>query len=148
MNEWFQSLGPVQWFRDQFAECPEGAVNCDSITAPDMFQLVLVAWAVAAVALIALDRLGSGLFGRSRPLAQEPPAKARTWRWGRQTPPENYSLLPPGTAVQRSAPTPVLEMEVVDRPALTTGETDEPVGSVSAVQLPGAEVSNDAFWGS
>lgn len=146
MREWFLSLGPVEWFREQFAECPEGALDCDSITAPDMFQLVLIAWAVAAVALIALDRLGSGLFGRSRPLAQEPPAKARTWRWGRQAPPPNYSLLPPGTTVQQSEPPPVLTMAPVDRPALTTGTPDEPTQSLSAVALPGDEVPNDAFW--
>lgn len=146
MREWLLSLGPVEWFRDQFAECPEGALDCDSIGAPDLFRFVLIAWAVAAVALIALDRLGSGLFGRSRPLAQEPPAKARAWRWGRQAPPENYSLLPPGTTVQQSEPPPVLAMAPVDRPALTTSTPDQPAQSLSSVALPGGEVSNDAFW--
>ena len=145
LSEWFQSLGPVQWFRDQFAECPENAVNCESISAPDLFQFVLLAWLVAAIALIALDRLGSGLFGRSRPLAQEPPMRARTWRWGRQTPPENYSLLPPGTTVSQPEP-PALTMELVDRPALTTGGSSEPVRSLSNVDLPGPEVPNATFW--
>ena len=144
MSEWFQSLGPVQWFRDQFAQCPETATSCDSIAAADMFQLVLLAWLVAAVVLIGLDRLGSGLLGRSRPLAQVPPARARTWRWGRKTPPENYSLLPPGTTVQPNNP-PVLETEPLDRPALNAA-VDEPTEPSSVIHLPDSELPDNAFW--
>ena len=146
MSEWFFSLGPVEWFREQFAQCPEGATNCDSITAAEMFQFVFLAWLVAAAVFIALDRLGSGLLGRSRPLAQAPPTKARTWRWGRKTPPENYSLLPPGTTVQRGEP-PALQVETIDRPALTTGDADqEPTSSLSALQLPAGELEDPEVW--
>lgn len=145
MSEWFLSLGPVEWFRDQFAECPEAASNCESITAAEMFQFVLLAWLVAAAVFIALDRLGSGLWGRSRPLAQEPPARARTWRWGRTTPPDNYSLLPPGTTVQPNE-APVVQMEVVKRPALTSGNPEQATGVLSTLAMPAGHIADAAAW--
>lgn len=86
MSDVFNDFGPVEWFRSQF-EDPSAA---------SMFRLVLISWAVAAIVFIALDRLGSMLLGRSMPLAQHPPERARAWRWGRSTPPSTYSLLPPG----------------------------------------------------
>lgn len=155
MSEWFQSLGPVEWFREQFAGCPEGVTDCDSISAQDMFQFVLIAWLIAAVVLIALDRLGSGLFGRSRPLAQVPPTRARTWRWRRQTPPENYSLLPPGTALPTPEQAPSIDLvETVNRPELTTRSeaATQPNASanvpsaVSSGSLIGATITNAELW--
>ena len=102
MSEAFNSFGPVEWFSEQFAD-PSAA---------SMFRLVLIAWAVLALVSIVLDRFGSLLLGRSRPLAQHPPERARAWRWGQRTPPENYSLLPPGIAG-----VPRLEPEVpIERP--------------------------------
>ncbi len=149
MSEWFLSLGPVEWFREQFEGCPEDALTCDSISAQELFRFVLIAWVVAAVVLIALDRLGSGLWGRSRPLAQEPPQLARSWRWGRKPPPANYSLLPPGTTVQSAAPT-LPETTPVERPvlpALPVGGAVVP-GAASTVTLidPGSDVSDNEYW--
>lgn len=86
MSEAFNDFGPVEWFRNQFVDA----------SAASLFRLVLVSWLVLAIVLIATDRLGTLLLGRSRPLAQQPPVRARAWRWGSRTPPENYSLLPPG----------------------------------------------------
>ena len=106
MNEWFQALGPVEWFTSQF----------EDPTAASLFRLVLISWAVAAVAYVGLDRLGSVLLGRSRPLAQTPPERARAWRWGRSVPPENYSLLPPGTTVQATPIVSMGEGANLDRP--------------------------------
>ena len=54
MSEWFLSLGPVEWFREQFEGCPEDALTCDSISAQELFRFVLIAWVVAAVVLICL----------------------------------------------------------------------------------------------
>jgi hypothetical protein len=129
MSEAFNSFGPVEWFSEQFAD-PSAA---------SMFRLVLVVWAVLALVSIVLDRLGSLLLGRSRPLAQHPPERARAWRWGQLTPPENYSLLPPGIAG-----IPRLEPEVpLERPlALPPG--DEQL----ILQIPDESIAldDDAFW--
>jgi len=81
-------LGPVEWLRELFADA----------SAESMFRWMLVAWLVLVVAAIVLDRISALLLGRSRPLTQEPPALARTWRWRRrQLPPSTYSMLPSGT---------------------------------------------------
>ena len=148
MSEWFLSLGPVEWFREQFEGCPEDALNCDSISAQELVRFVLIAWLVAAVVLIALDRLGNGLWGRSRPLAQEPPTLARSWRWGRKTPPANYSLLPPGTTIPSVAPT-LPETTPTERPSLPAlpAATTAP-GQTATITLlsPGSELADSAYW--
>lgn len=89
MSEWFNSLGPVEWFGAQF----------EDPTAASIFRLVLISWGVAAAAFIGLDRVSAILLGRSRPLVQAPPERARGWRWGSQQAPANYSLLPAGTVI-------------------------------------------------
>lgn len=127
MSEAFNSFGPVEWFSEQFTD-PSAA---------SMFRLVLIVWAVLALVSIVLDRLGSLLLGRSRPLAQHPPERARAWRWGQRTPPENYSLLPPGIAG-----VPRLEPEVpIERPlALPTGQPTSQITDESIA------LDDDAFW--
>ncbi len=90
MSEWFNTFGPVEWFGAQF----------EDPTAASIFRLVLISWGVAAAAFIGLDRLGAVLLGRSRPLVQAPPERARAWRWGRKEIPSNYSMLPAGTTVE------------------------------------------------
>ena len=88
MND-IEEFGPVSWIRDLF----------ETATAESMYRWVLLVWIVVVVVLVALDRLGTALLGRSRPLVQPPPPRARAWRWGRGTPPPTYSLLPPGSVV-------------------------------------------------
>lgn len=131
MSEAFNNFGPVEWFRDQF--------DPETVSAESMFRLVLLSWVVAAVVLIATDRLGSIVLGRSRPLAQHPPERARSWRWGRKTPPANYSLLPPGVP-----PTPVLEpgTRFVRPLALPVADVsfDEPMPVATS------ELDDTAFW--
>ncbi len=131
MSDWFNSLDPVIWFTEQF----------EDPTAASLFRMVLISWAVAAVAYIGLDRLGSVLLGRSRPLTQAPPSRARAWRWGRSQPPANYSLLPPGTVVQTA-------------PVVSTGATLDRPSAVAAGMLahtirvpdPAGPLDDDAFW--
>lgn len=128
MSEAFDSFGPVEWFRDQFVDA----------SAASIFRLVLISWLVAVLVLIALDRAGSVLLGRSRPLAQHPPERARLWRWGRQTPPPNYSLLPPGV----SAPPRVEAIIDVHRPlALPAGQEPQ-----SFLSDPTVDLDDSAFW--
>ena len=128
MSEAFDSFGPVEWFRDQFVDA----------SAASMFRLVLISWFVAALVLIALDRAGSVLLGRSRPLAQHPPERARAWRWGRKTPPPDYSLLPPGV----SAPPRVQATIDVHRPlALPAGQEGQ-----AFIADPTFDIDDSAFW--
>lgn len=112
MSEAFNEFGPVQWFQDQFVDA----------SATSLFRLVLLSWLVLAIVLIASDRLGAVLLGRSRPLAQHPPALARAWRWGRRTPPANFSLLPPGVS---AAPT-LETIHFVERPLALLPGPDQP----------------------
>lgn len=137
MSEWFNDLGLVQWFTEQFTDTD----------AASLFRFVLIAWGVAAAAYIGLDRLGSVLLGRSRPLAQAPPTRARAWRWGRSEPPAEYSLLPPGVVDTTAAiPAP--------RPALTTGAAFERPTAVAAGMLahtiavpdPAGPLEDNEFW--
>ena len=131
MSEWFNSLGPVMWFTEQF----------EDPTAAALFRLVLISWAVAAAAYIGLDRLGSLLLGRSRPLAQAPPSRARAWRWGRSEPPTNYSLLPPGTVVQTA---PVVSRGAnLDRPSAVAAGM---LAHTIRVPDPAGPLDDDAFW--
>ncbi len=131
MSEWFNSLGPVEWFGAQF----------EDPTAASLFRMVLISWGVAAVAFVGLDRLGSVLLGRSRPLAQVPPTRARAWRWGREEPPANYSMLPPGTTVQ-AAPT-VTMGEALERPSLVTAGM---LAETIRVPDPAGPLADDDFW--
>ncbi len=132
MSELFNDLGPVEWFTAQF----------EDPTAASLFRLVLISWAAAAVVYIGLDRLGAVLLGRSRPLAQEPPVRARTWRWGKNAPPSHYSLLPPGV----TASTP--------RPVVSTGASFDRPSAVAAGMLahtirvpdPAGPLEDDEFW--
>jgi hypothetical protein len=132
MSDWFNDLGAVEWFRDQF--------DPDTVTAWSIFRLMLLSWVFAAVAFIGLDRLSTALLGRSQPLAQEPPVRARTWRWGRKTPPRNYSLMPPGTTVESEVPF-IAAPFPLERPlALEAGEM--------RVRLPdpALPLGDDDFW--
>lgn len=150
MSEFFLDLPPVRWFREQFINCPELQADCEPLTASNLFRFVIIAWLVAAVVFIAMDRLGASILGRSRPLAQEPPEKARTWRWRRRPPPPNYSLLPAGTVVQAAAvtapPQPVAAVEPAPRPA----ELETPVGAepevVGRLPDPGIDVGDKDYW--
>lgn len=146
MTDWFLSLGPVEWFRDQFTDCPEGAGSCEALTASDLFGLVLVSWLVLAVVLVALDRLRSAVDGRSRPLAQIPPERARTWRWGRKTPPPDFSLLPAGTVVSRPQ-APQLAVAATARPlALPSAEVSHDAHTLWIGPDPGVELDDTDFW--
>ena len=132
--DWFNDLGPVEWFRQQFVDP----------SAWSIFRLMLLSWAVAGATFIGLDRLSSLLLGRSRPLAQEPPALARTWRWGRQAPPETYSLLPAGTTVQATVPT-IAAPVLLERPLgeLTAGGPVTPRVQIHDPSLP---MDDPTFW--
>ena len=128
MSEAFDSFGPVEWFREQFVDA----------SAASIFGLVLISWLVTALVLIGLDRASSVLLGRSRPLAQHPPERARAWRWGRRTPPPNYSLLPPGVL----APPRVGTVVDVHRPlALPAGHEAQ-----AFVADPTIDLDDSAFW--
>ena len=132
MSEWFNDLGLVQWFTDQFTDTD----------AASLFRLVLISWGVAAAAYIGLDRLGSVLLGRSRPLAQTPPTRARAWRWGRSEPPANYSLLPPG--VTATAPRPALSTgAALDRPTAVAAGM---LATTIAVPDPAGPLDDAEFW--
>ncbi len=117
MTDDIADFGPVSWMGDLF----------ENATAESMYRWVILAWVVAVVAFVALDRLGSGLLGRSRPLVQPPPVRARAWRWGRRTPPPQYSLLPPGAIAPEATPArPAIEsIPIVERRALPPAPTDE-----------------------
>lgn len=130
MTELFQNSGPVEWFTSQFQDP----------TAASLFRLVLISWAAAAVAYVGLDRLGSVLLGRSRPVAQTPPERARGWRWGRSVPPANYSMLPPGT----TQTIPNVDMGAnLDRPtAVAAGMLAQTI----RVPDPAGPLDDDDFW--
>ena len=98
MSDSINESGFIEWLRELF-------VGAD---AESMFRWVIVAWLVLVAAMVVLDRLGTGLLGRSRPLEQVPPERARTWRWGRRTPPPTYSLLPTGTIDERTQHAPAI----------------------------------------
>ncbi len=136
MSEWFNSFGPVEWFGEQFQDP----------SARSVFRLMLLSWVFAAVVFIGLDRVGAVLLGRSRPLAQEPPVRARAWRWGRRTPPANYSLLPPGSTVESTvpvvaAPTPLARPQLLE---LEPGEISDP--AKPTLPDPSMPLDDDAFW--
>ena len=142
MNELFQDFGPVQWFTEQF-EDPSAA---------SIFRLVLISWVVAGAAYIGLDRLAAMLLGRSRPLAQAPPTRARAWRWGRHQPPSNYSLLPPGTTVTSSQavasstagrPARAAAPLLLERPSLVEAEM---LTDTIRVPDPAGPLDDKAFW--
>lgn len=139
--EWFIGLRPVEWFLDLFRGCPEGAVDCDAMSATELFRWVLLSWLVAAVIFIALDRFGAVLLGRSRPVAQEPPERARTWRWRRKAPPTTYSLLPAGTTITPPARIVLVSTDPVDRPALAT-----PGFPPTTIPDPSLALEDDEFW--
>ncbi len=130
MTEFFQTFEPVEWFTSQFQDP----------TAASLFRLVLISWAAAAVAYIGLDRMGAVLLGRSRPVAQVPPVRARGWRWGRSVPPANYSMLPPGT-IQT---TPNVAMGAnLDRPtAVAAGMLAQTI----RVPDPAGPLDDEEFW--
>jgi len=132
MSEWFNELGPVEWFSEQFVDP----------TAWSVFRLMMLSWVVAAVVLIALDRVSTMLLGRSRPLAQEPPVRARTWRWGRATPPSNYSAFPAGTMAPSTVPT------IGSAIKLSRPELDEDDAGPGALPFPDAALPLDDndFW--
>lgn len=134
MSDWFNEFGPVEWFRDQFVD-PSAA---------SVFRLMLISWVVAAVVFIALDRMSSLLLGRSRPLAQEPPVRARAWRWGRHAPPENYSLLPAGSTVEATVPAIAAPVPLA-RPQLAL-ETGEIAPGPPRLPDPGSPLDDDSFW--
>jgi hypothetical protein len=109
MRERIEDSRFLEWLRELFTDA----------SAESMFRWVIVAWAILVLAMVVMDRFGSGLLGRSRPLVQAPPERARTWRWGRRTPPTTYSLLPTGTTlpgVSSAASTPAESIPLSTRP--------------------------------
>ena len=130
-----EEFGPVTWIRELFEDA----------TAVSMYRWVLVAWIVVVGALVVLDRLGGSLLGRSRPLVQTPPTRARAWRWGRRTPPPQYSPLPPGAIAPFARPTAasVESIPLAEPRALMAAPVDlEPAPIVPL--RPG--VSDAEFW--
>ncbi len=99
MTDSVNDSGFIEWLRGLFEDAD----------AASMFRWVIVAWLVLVAVMVVLDRLGTGLLGRSRPLEQVPPERARTWRWGRRTPPPTYSLLPTGTIAEHAHAAPIVE---------------------------------------
>lgn len=155
MIEFLENLPPVRWFLDQFAPCPELDPTCEPLTAAGLFRFVLLAWVVAAAVFILADRFGSLVLGRSRPLAQEPPERARTWRWrAKSSIPTNYSRLPAGTVVDDNQP--ALSMRettlvVPELPALASDVAVEPVVAEPTPEpelLPDATINlaDSAYW--
>lgn len=118
---------PIEWLRGLFEDA----------SAESMFRWVIVAWLVLVFSMVVLDRFGAGLLGRSRPLLQSPPERARTWRWGRRTPPSTYSLLPTGTLAE-AAPRAVPEL------AESIPLSTRPVAALPAAVL--APVDNTTYW--
>lgn len=124
----------VEWVRELFADP----------SAESMIRWMLVAWLVATIGIILLDRLGSTLLGRSKPLTQEPPALARTWRWRRHTSlPTSYSMMPAGTLV---TPPPSTAPESIplatERPELEIEE--QPVAPLIPSNRP--DIADNRFW--
>lgn len=132
--DWFNDLGAVEWFRDQFVDPSAWSV----------FRLMLLSWALSGAVFIGLDRVSTALLGRSRPLAQQPPIRARAWRWGRRTPPQNYSLMPAGTTVESTVPL-VAAPVPLKRPMIELGPG--PDGS-TYIQLPDPSLpmTDTEFW--
>ena len=142
MSETIDELPPIDWLRDLFEDA----------SAASMYRWMMVAWAVAVGGLIALDRIGWSLQGRSRPHRQTPPLRARLWRWRRSDPPALFTPLPSRTVVfEGSSPrvpssiplarsTPIEEAEVVT-------DMDEP-DEVDAgpLMLASGPIPNDRFW--
>lgn len=139
MSDAFNEFGPVEWFREQFVDA----------SAASLFRLVILSWLVAALVWIAADRLGSVLLGRSRPLAQEPPVRARAWRWGRRTPPPNYSLLPPGVAAVPVVASAVVVERPTTSPLAELPLASQPIGEVSfddPIPDPSIALDDPEFW--
>ncbi len=136
MSEWFNDLGPVEWFGEQF----------EDPTAWSIFRLMLLSWVFAGFAFIGLDRVGAVLLGRSRPVAQEPPVRARAWRWGRHTPPENYSLLPPGSTVASTVPVVAAPVALSRPQLLELGPGDSAGPQQPILPDPSLPLDDAAFW--
>lgn len=139
MSEWFNDLAPVEWFSEQFVDP----------SAWSIFRLMMLAWVFAAAVLIVLDRINTMLLGRSRPLAQEPPVRARMWRWRNATPPENYSAFPAGTMVPATVPV-IASPVPLERPALPSQvdedeQEEQPENSV-LLPDPAMPMDDDDFW--
>ena len=128
MSDSINESGFIEWLRELF-------VGAD---AESMFRWVIVAWLVLVAAMVVLDRLGAGLLGRSRPLEQAPPERARTWRWGRRTPPRTYSLLPTGTIDERAHQAPAIRESI---PLSTRPLAALPAPSAAPILL-----ANPDYW--
>ena len=128
MSDSINESGFIEWLRELF-------VGAD---AESMFRWVIVAWLVLVAAMVVLDRLGAGLLGRSRPLEQAPPERARTWRWGRRTPPPTYSLLPTGTIDERAHQAPAIRESI---PLSTRPLAALPAPSAAPILL-----ANPDYW--
>jgi hypothetical protein len=146
MSEAIDDFGPIEWLRELFADA----------SAESMYRWMLAAWLVAAAVLIALDRVGWSLQGRSKTRTQTPPRLARLWRWRRADPPATYSMLPSRTVVfegstprlpqsiplARSAP--IEDAEIV----VAANGTDVLVedGTGERLMLAPGPMPNDRYW--
>ena len=140
MSETIDESAPIEWLRDLF----------DDASAASMYRWMMVAWLVAVGALIALDRIGWSLQGRTKPKTQTPPLRARLWRWRRADAPTLYSplpsrtvvfegsspQLPPSIPLARSAPIEDAELVVMD---------DDPV-ETAPLMLGTGPIPNDRYW--
>lgn len=143
MSETIDELPPIEWLRDLFEDA----------SAASMYRWMMVAWVVAVIGLIALDRIGWSLQGRSKPRHQTPPLRSRLWRWRRVDPPALFTPLPSRTVVfEGSSPrvppsiplarsTPVEEAELVG--AEEAGADGAPA---APLMLSAGPVPNDRFW--
>ncbi len=124
-----QDSRPIEWIRELFTDAD----------AESMFVWMFTAWAIAAGLMIVSDRLGSILLGRSRPLEQAAPARARTWRWGRKVAPAAFAR---HTTMTRLAPAPTPPPRAIARPSPV--EHAPIVGELPA--LGPARVDDSTFW--
>lgn len=122
----------VEWIRELFVDA----------TPESMIRWMLVAWLVSTAVLVGLDRLSSVLVGRSRPIAQQPPKLARSWRWRKGSlPPATYSMLPSGTMVP---PTPSARSASIPLAYVVDDEVVEAEEPTMLLERP--EVDDNEYW--
>lgn len=143
MSETIDELPPIEWLRDLFEDA----------SAASMYRWMMVAWIVAVGGLIALDRVGWSLQGRSKPRSQTPPLRARLWRWRRADPPPLFTPLPSRTVVfEGSSPRvppsiPLARSAPIEEAELVLPEfVDADDAEAEPLMLAAGPIPNDRYW--